>query len=423
MMYGLYNAAVSAAVPFVAAWAAAVPRHRSLLRRFSPPLPDLPGRPLWIHACSVGEINTARPLVRAMRSRWGNLPLLLTVSTTTGYSLAARTFADVPLAWFPFDHPLIVRRFLKRLDPVGLVLLETEVWPNVVRQAYRRHVPVAIVNGRISDKHFRRYHCLRPFVKEMFGMITAAGVQNELYAERMLDLGAVARAVHLTGNLKFDGVPMEVNPESASRVFKESGIGGNDPILVFGSTRPGDEALAATCWRHLRDEFPRAALVVAPRHVSRSGEVARLFAEPVVRRTQVRDCPPSGEARVLIVDTVGELSFLYVAATVAVVGGSFYPGVDGHNPLEPAALGVPVVFGPFMRNFYDPARILVQSGGAVQVAGPAELLPVLRGLLADEGARQVMGQQAKEAVRSQQGAIDRTLDMLGEMLGFGRTIR
>ena len=422
MLYGLYNAALSLAAPFVAAWLAAIPRHRPLLHRFDPPLPNLPRRPVWIHACSVGEINTARPLVRAIQSRWGNLPLLLTVSTTTGYCLAARTLGDVPLAWFPFDHPIIVGRFLRRFDPVTLVLMETEVWPNVVRQAYWRHIPVAIVNGRISDKHFRRYQHLGAFVKEMFGLIQAAGVQNEVYAERMHHLGVSAPAVHLTGNLKFDGVPMEVNPEAVSRVFEETGIARNGPVVVFGSTRPGDEALAARCWRHLRNEFPRAALVVVPRHVSRAGEVARLFAEPVVRRTEARDRPPGSEARVLVLDTVGELPLLYAAAAVAVVGGSFYPGVDGHNPLEAAALGIPAVFGPFMRNFLDPARILVEAGGAIQVSGPTELLPVLKGLLADQDARQAMGQHAREAVRSQQGAIDLTLDMLGGMLRLGRTM-
>lgn len=413
MMYPVYQVATSLAAPFGAAWLVVHPRYRPLLRRFAPVIPNgLAAAPLWVHACSVGEVNTSRPLVRAMAQRWPDVPVCLTVSTVAGHDLAGKTCADVPCTWLPFDHLVCVRRFVRRMRPRALVVMETELWPNLLREARRFGAAVMLANGRLSDKHLQRYERLRGLLRPVVAQLTLAGMQNQEYAERLVALGAPPRVVHVTGNTKFDGVATSIGPHVVADLRAETGLDADRPCVVFGSTRPGDEALAAACWKGLRDEFPAAQLVIAPRHIERLGETLAPFDEPLLLRTHVQQGRrPAGE-RVFVLDTVGDLVRFYALATVAVIGGSFYPGVNGHNPLESAALGVPTVFGPYMRNFVDPARELVEAGGAVQVGDPEGLADTLRRLLADPEERARLSARAGEAVRRNQGATDRTLDLL-----------
>ena len=413
MMYPVYQVATSLAAPFGVAWLAMHPRYRPLLRRFAPRAPGgLAAAPLWVHACSVGEVNTARPLVRAMAQRWPDVPVCLTVSTVAGHELVRRTWADVPCTWLPFDQVVCVRRFVRRLRPRALVVMETELWPNLLRETRRFGAAVMLANGRLSDKHLKRYKRFRALLRPVVAQLTLAGMQNQEYAERLVALGAPLGAVHVTGNTKFDGVATSIGPDVLADLRAETGLDADRPCVLFGSTRPGDEALAAACWKGLRDAFPAAQLVIAPRHVERLGEVLAPFDEPVRRRTDVQQGRrPAGE-RVFVLDTVGELVRFYALATVAVIGGSFCPGVNGHNPLESAALGVPTVFGPYMRNFVDPARELVEAGGAVQVGKPEGLADTLRRLLADPEERARLSARARETVRRNQGATERTLDLL-----------
>ena len=341
MTYLLYDIVTSLALPFGAAWLGLARRHRPLLRRFAPVVPSFSRRPIWVHACSVGEVGAARPILAAMRGRWPDVPILLTTATVTGNALAESACADVARTWFPFDHRVVVSRFVGRLRPRALVLIETEVWPNVLREASKRGIPSVVVNGRLSDKHFARYLRHASLFRTVFGQISAAGMQNAEYAGRIVALGMGAEAVRVTGNTKFDGVRTEVASATLALIRESNGFGPDQPLLLFGSTRPGDEVLAAACWRTLRDEFPSLGLVVAPRHLDRLGEALAPFDEPVIRRSEIRDGrAPAGE-RVLFLDTMGELADFYAAATVAVIGGSFYSGVDGHNPLESAARLIP----------------------------------------------------------------------------------
>jgi len=330
--------------------------------------------------------------------------------------LAQATCSGFPITWFPFDHPAAVRRFFDAVRPSALVLIETELWPNVVREAGIRKVPVIIVNGRISDKHFPRYQRFHFFFKKVFQGITAAGVQSRRYAERLAILGVDPSRITITGNTKFDAVTAVVDSEKQNQIRAECGFAADAPVLLFGSTRPGDEALAAECWKSLREKFPTLRLVVAPRHLDRIEEALAPFAEPVRRRSEIlAGRIPAGE-RVFFLDTLGELNSFYALATVAVVGGSFYPGVNGHNPLEPAALGVPAVFGPYMSNFAEPSQVLLDAHGAVQVAAPEDLLAVLQDLLDDSQKRSVIGENGRAAVVENQGAIVRTVELIASLL-------
>jgi 3-deoxy-D-manno-octulosonic-acid transferase len=296
-----------------------------------------------------------------------------------------------------------------------LVLVETEIWPNAIRHARLHHIPVVVANGRISDRHYTRYLRYRRFVRPVLEQLNGVCVQNQTYAERFEALGAPSARIEVTGNTKFDGLTTFVEHDRLTALRQESGLDREGPTIIFGSTRPGDEALAAASWRELRGSFPSARLVVAPRHIERVPEVLSHFDEPVRLRSAGRAGNPG--ARVVVVDTLGELVTFYALADVAVVGGSFYPGVNGHNPLEPAALGTPVIFGPYMRNFMDPAEALVRHGGAIQLPGPESLTATLNRLLTNPSETTAIVEGARHAIAANQGATERTLDFLGEILG------
>jgi 3-deoxy-D-manno-octulosonic-acid transferase len=321
---------------------------------------------------------------------------------------------QVPLTWFPFDDPACVWPFLRRLDPRALVLLDTELWPVLISCMRLAGYPVILANGRISDKHFPRYKRLKGFLRPAVEDLSAAAMQNDEYAGRMIELGTPPDRVCVCGSTKFDGVRESVDPEKVEALRDQCRFAPGDPVIVFGSTRPGDEVLAAACWASLRDIFPDLRLVIAPRHLDRLQEAMSPFTEPIRRRSQGG---LDNGARIVFLDTVGELVDFYALGTVAVIGGSFSPGVNGHNPLESAALGVPTVFGPYMRNFIDPARELVAHKGAVQTDA-GELSKVLRRLLENPEERAALAQNGREAVRKNQGAIKRTLDVIEPFLGL-----
>lgn len=418
MSYFLYNLALAAAEPAARFWLSRHPEHAVLRERFAPSIPPLTGRPLWVHACSVGEINTARPLIRALRGRFPDTPVLLTTSTAAGRTLADRGVEGAVPAWLPFDRARAVRRFIGEARPRALVILETELWPNLLREARRAGVPVLIANGRISPKRLPRYRRWRRVLAPVFRQVTAVGAQNAAYAALFAELGVAADTVHVTGNLKFDAVRTGVDPQTLLELRLACGFGPDTPILLFGSTRPGDEALAAECWRSLARDFPQWRLVVVPRHLPRVDDAVRAFGrENCALRTETLKPGRRAETRVLVVDTLGELGVFYGLAEVAVIGGSFHPGVDGHNPLESAALGVATVYGPHMGNFPEASEALLESGGAVQVTGPGALAEVLRRLMADAHERRALGTRGRRAVVSRQGASDATVALLCALIG------
>jgi len=412
MHYWLYNTAITLAAPLGVGYLAASSRHRSALGRFFPRVPEMSKPPIWIHACSVGEVGVAQPLVAALAKRFPSVPLLLTASTVTGRGRAEAFIDGVHTAWFPFDHPLSVSRFLRQANPRVLVLIETELWPNVLRKTAEAGIPVALVNGRLSERHFRRYERSGRMVRNMISRLTVAGVQDEVYADRFEQLGLRRERIQITGNLKFDGVPSPSSQSARDTVRAKCGIPLDAPVVVFGSTRPGDERLAVESWRALRREWSDLFLVVAPRHVERADEIASLFSEPVQKRTTLQESAQHGEPQAIILDTHGELLDFYGVATLAVIGGSFDSAIQGHNPIESAAMGVPAIFGPHMRNFAGAAEALVNSDAAIQVPGLDDLTTALAGLLRDGDRRKRMGECGREVVKANRGALDRTIELL-----------
>ncbi len=414
-VYAAYCAATRAATPLLSAWLRSSRKHRPLVARFHPDVPALDSPPLWIHACSVGEVNTAKPLLTALHTRWPELPQVLTVSTASGYDHSQALAAPwLHITHLPFDTVRVVRDFLLRLNPRMLILVETELWPCTIKETRRLHVPVVIISGRLSSKHFRRYCRAERLVRPLLAEIAALGVQTPLYAERFARLGADPARIHITGSTKYDGVATEV--PGIDELRRQLNVEPADPVLVFGSTRPGDEALAYACWIGLRKEFPRLRLIVAPRHLQRLDDVAQSIGEPVCLWSEVVAGAPPAQSSPLVVDTMGELVRFYALATVAVVGGSFFPGVEGHNPFEPAALGVPTVFGPYMSNFAEPAAMLMEGHGAVQVCDSTRLADAIAGLLRSPEERHALGAAARGVVTANRGAIAKTLEMISSHL-------
>lgn len=417
MMHAFYNLLWALAWPAGRVYLGRSRKHAALRARLAPEVPASMYQPVWIHACSVGEVNAARTLAVALKREHAEVPLLFTVSTATGFAQAERVLAPLGgLTWCPFDAPWAVRAFLRALKPRMLILIETEIWPNMLRACENEDVPVALINGRISEKHLGRYQRAGGVFRVAFQRITLAAMQDETYAARIRSLGARSDHICVTGNLKYDAVVTNVDAHVRARLRKQHGIPGDSPVLIFGSTRPGDEAIAAVCWSHLRENVPGLHLIFAPRHLERVEEAVAAFAEPVLRRSRLtKGAFPQGE-RVHCIDTHGELTQFYSIASVAVVGGSFSPDVQGHNPLEPAALGIPAIFGPCMANFAEAAQVLLEVEGAKQVQAPGELPGLLHRLLSDAAERRHIGTRGRKAVLDHQGATERNLRLLRELL-------
>jgi 3-deoxy-D-manno-octulosonic-acid transferase len=412
MMHTLYNAATFLAAPVGAAYCLMRPHYRPLMERLSPYVPEEAVGAVWIQACSVGEAMLARPLVAAL-AREVPRPRLITASTIAGRRQVETLFPEDNVAWFPFDRRATVREFLKRLQPVILVLVETEIWPNVLLEAQAMRIPVVVVNGRLSDRHFDRYRRYRTFFRPVFGALAAVGAQNADFAERFVALGVRPERVCVTGAMKFDGVPRDLDRARLEACAKENGLSPEAPILVFGSARQGDAALAVDVWRRVQETLPDTRLVLVPRHPDRAEIPAGV---PVQRRSAIQAGEAPRVERMLLVDTFGELPLFYGLATVAIIGGSFRAGVGGHNPVEPAALGIPTVFGPRMENFRDVAATLVARQGAVQTHTDVDLASVVIGLLRDPEARQRLGRNAQATVAEHAGATERNLALIQEHL-------
>ncbi len=419
MSYLIYNVFLIIIEPLLRLYLNIHPKYGTLLARFNPDIIPMSKPPIWVQACSVGELNTARSLIDSLTRRFPSTPVLVTTSTMSGYALAVNRYSgtDIHVMWMPFDFRNAIRRFIEVLNPRILVLIETEIWPNLLRETNNYGSPVLIVNGRISDKCYKRYMHWTFLFSNALKFIDAVGVQNSTYAERYKMLGSPEEKIYVTGNMKFDSVTTVIDNRSRNRFRILCGFGQNDLVLVFGSTRPGDEALALKCWRALRKEFNDLRLVLVPRHLNRITTIQELFEEPYVLRSQLEQ--PGGREinpDIILVDIMGELTAWYALASVAVVGGSFYPGVEGHNPLEPAALGIPTLFGPYTDNFQDPVQVLLESGGAIQVKHPERLQHILQSLLQNPAERRQLGTRSRKVVLQNQGSVELNCDLVEETL-------
>lgn len=359
----------------------------------------------------------AKTVIPVLQKQFPHSTFVISVSTLSGLSLAKSALSHVPIVAAPFDLRFSVKRFVSQVQPRVLILIETELWPNLVHTCFKKSVPVIIINGRLSPRKFPKYKKYRWIMPPVFPFITHAFVQEEIYRDRFVSLGLDPSKISITGNIKIDGVDTVCDEIRKEHLRKKTGFGNDKTVLIFGSTRPGDELLASHCWNVLKNNYPNLRLVIAPRHLDRINEIISYFQpQDVLLWSTCQELGNPSNSEILIVDTLGELRFFYAIATLAVIGGSFYAGVEGHNPLESAALGIPTVFGPYMGNFPDAAELLIHSGGAIQVRSPEELLPLLQRLLDDVDLRTNVSNAGREAILKNQGAATRTIAHLAQVL-------
>lgn len=387
----------------------------SRLQRLGLRLGELPPAPrIWLHCASVGEVRAARPLVEGLLARYPQHSLLLTTMTATGAQQAQalmgeQTAADqVRLAhrFLPLDYPGAAKRFLNRVKPKVALLFETELWPNLLHACHQQAVPVVVVNGRLSPRAFARYQRLRPLMASALANLTWLAAKSAADAERFQALGARAEVTTVVGSLKFELAPQDKAIEESERLLREWG---ERPVWVAGSTREEEEVLVLEAHRQLCKRFPDALLVLVPRHPQRFDEVAALCTNGgwvLSRRRQQQAVTP--QTQVYLGDTLGELATLYAAGSVAYVGGSLVP-LGGHNVLEPAALGKPVLSGPFIENFNDVAEPLLAVGALTLVSTPDALAVRLAEYFNKPGRAREQGEAGQAVINAHRGALARTL--------------
>ena len=372
---------------------------------------------VWIHAASVGEVQACAPLVGALRQRHPDLPLTVTALTPTGAARARALFGSAAqVRYVPFDLPGAVRRFFARVQPRLAVIVETELWPNLYRECGRRRVPLVLASARVSARSLGRYRRLGALFRDTLSRAAVVAAQGTGDAERFRALGADPASTHVTGNLKFD---FELPPRVVERGARlREQYAPARALWVAGSTHGGGEEQALLeAQRRVRAAHPDALLVLAPRHPQRFAEVAALLHQAgvgFVRRSQGA-ASAAQQCEVLLLDSLGELLDFYAAADVAFVGGSLVP-VGGHNLLEPAALGIPILTGPDNSNSEEIARLLIASGAAEVVHDAAQLGARASALLANPEARVRIGAHARASVDSNRGALAKLLGLIEPLL-------
>jgi 3-deoxy-D-manno-octulosonic-acid transferase len=379
----------------------------------------------WFHAVSVGEVNLLVTLVPAFQKRHPDWLVVVSATTDTGLAEARRRFADLAVIAWPLDFSWGVAAALDEVRPALVVLTESEMWPNFLHAAQQRRVPVVAVNARMSPRSYRRLRLAAGIARRiLFDRVTRFAVQEEEYTARFGELGVPRAKLITTGSVKYDGAS---GPRDTAKT-RELGrllASSQTTILLAGSTHAPEESIVLGVFSRLRNRFPRLRLVLAPRHSDRFEEVARLVEHsglPFVRRSQIAESLAETPA-VILLDTIGELGAVWGLADVGFTGGSLDGRRGGQSMIEPAGHGVPCVFGPHVWNFKDAARRLVEVGGAVMVNDEIELEAELGKLIANEDLRRTMGNAARELVTRQQGATQRTLDVLDEVIGAGTTSR
>jgi 3-deoxy-D-manno-octulosonic-acid transferase len=365
-------------------------------------------RPIWVHAVSVGEVMAAHPLIRELKKRYPDRPLLLSTVTVTGNLTARQRVPEADAVfYFPFDFPWTVRRVISRIDPAIVLIAETELWPNFFRELGRRGTPSAVINGRISPKSFGRYRRLQGFFKEVFRNVTLFCMQTLEDASRIRDIGASPEQIMVSGNLKFDQkIPAAQTPPIS--------IVGGRSVITAGSTHRGEEAILLEVFTRLRKKYPDIVLIIAPRHPERFNEVCGLITNAgyeCQRRTRLK-----GPVKdIVLLDTIGELRAFYGICDIAFVGGSLVK-VGGHNLLEPAAMKKPIIFSRYMFNFKEISEAIIRVGGGVLVKDKEELYHELDSLLTNKQRAAEMGQKAYEVIAANSGATSRTLDAISGLI-------
>jgi 3-deoxy-D-manno-octulosonic-acid transferase len=393
--------------------------HR-LVRRLAFDLParGIEGKTIWIHALSVGEVLSALPLVESIRKRFPGEKIAFTVTTRQGMEIAQRELKGevqmlLPL---PLDFWWSMLRMIRYIRPKLFILVETDLWPGLTDHLARRKIPAVLVNGRVSPRTLKSYRKFRFFLRKVLGRFRACLMQTELDRARLLETRIDAEKVKSLGNIKFDRDYAPMNEKERRDWLQAFGLSGEDPVWLAGSTHRGEEKIVIEIFDRIRSSFHGLRLIIAPRRLERAEEVQRLAETKgltVVMRTAITTNRPSFD--VLVLDTMGELGRVYAIARISFVGGSLVPE-GGHNLLEPASFGCPVLFGPHTDDFKIMAEALLEAGGGMRVHDAQQLSQAVQALLSDPEKRDHMGANARRFVDSNRGALERVMNELSSLM-------
>ncbi|MFA5353807.1 MAG: 3-deoxy-D-manno-octulosonic acid transferase [Thermodesulfovibrionales bacterium] len=429
MIYTLaYTLALAGLLPYEYLKRPGAIRRRWFRERFGIPGISVKGRSVWIHAVSVGETIAAVPLVKRLKERDSSLEVVLSTVTDTGQKVARERLGDLAqVIYMPFDLPGVIERLTRKINPSLFIIMETELWPNVIRILREKGVPVVLMNGRISERSFRGYSRIRFFMTPLLRRISLFCMQDRIYAERIRSLGADPASVRVIGSFKFDTIPSSPVPEW-TELFKGKGpgSGGQGPVIIAGSTHRPEEEIILDAFEKPRPEFPSLSLILAPRHPERFREVEEILQKrglEYLKRSEIKGHGPVGayghtpllapHGFVVLLDVIGELGAVYGAADIAVMGGSFIEH-GGQNPLEPAFWGKPILCGPHMENFPFIGEFYEQ-GGAKQVDARS-LSGAIRELLSSPDEAASMGITARALYEKNSGAVERAMELLERYL-------
>ena len=374
---------------------------------------------VWFHAVSVGEVLQLKSIVAELLEARSDCEIVISTTTSTGHAVAVEKFPDCLVCYFPLDFTWAVRRAMQRIRPSAIVLVELELWPNFIIQADRFGIPLALINGRMSEHSHRGYRRIRPLMSSLFKRFATIAVQNGTYASRLLDLGGLPHRLHVTGSVKYDHIETDRSNAKTELMREAFGIDRDQQVFIAGSTQSPEESLAIDAWLSAREEFPSLRLILVPRHKERFEEVAETVLArrlPLVRRSQPAESSnDSSIPPVILLDTLGELSACWGLADVAFVGGSL-TNRGGQNMIEPAGYGAAVTFGPNTQNFQDVVSALLERNAATVVKDGDTLTETLIQLLRDTELRSSMGQSGQQFVLTQQGATAKTVDLITDLL-------
>jgi len=372
--------------------------------------PFFPNQPVWFHALSVGEVLSVVPLVKAFKKRYSEISIFFTASTLTGHEMAKKQLKDIADAinYFPLDFPNVINHYLKRINPRLIIFTETDIWPNFLNIMHKNHIPTILISARISERSYKRYCLIKSFVSHVINHLEFIGAQREEDKRRFLGLGFKKEKIKVIGSLKFDLPLPDLGQKTLIR--KELNIPLKQTIWIAGSTHRGEDEIILKVHRALLSLFPNLCLIIAPRHPERFDEVTALSLK-MGFRTKRRTEDKKGDYEVIVLDTLGELAKAYGISHFAFVGGSFV-SIGGHNPLEVAVWARPVIFGPYMFNFSEIAKMLIENKAAIEVKDEKMLFQVCRFLLEDKSAAEIIGEQGRKLVTAHQGVIERYLKLI-----------
>jgi 3-deoxy-D-manno-octulosonic-acid transferase len=416
----LFSVALALFIIVFPLWIFRAKRRKTLFKRLGwqdYPHRRSPSRPLWIHALSVGELLSAESLIKQLRRDIGARPLYVSVSTYSAFAMAAERFNRFSdgCFYFPYDVSFAVNRCLDKVDPALLVLIETDIWPGFLAEVNRREIPCLLVNGRLSRESFRAYRTFRALFQPAFNRFRGIYPQSPAETQRFLAIGVEPSRLRSSGNLKFDVALAPPDEDTLAALRHEFHVPSQSRLLIAGSTHRGEEEIIRSCYLRLRTKFPALRLIIVPRRPERGAEVLALFQQDAL------DAALSSHIHrptsVVVVDRMGYLSRLYALADIAIIGGSFVPQ-GGQNPIEPAACGKPVLFGPDMHDFPDVSRCLLESGAAIQVGGEEDLYAACERLLSGIQEARKIGAQGRRVVTDHQGTTARIVrDIVGDLEG------